>query len=230
MIVVIFLILGLLNAVEATTTISRRAGYSIGNAASGLIFQSSLSLLSRALIFMFMPILGSLADANKLLKDDNDVLVYFLFTPFFLMVIYFSRFSLESIFGQLLMNINDYGTYFKRSKQKYNVNSKTSKLNRKKSYSFYLLVLFAYIPYYLSWPLIIVLLEKFNENRGLILGLSSIFNGINTIIITMWVDPKLAKLGMYKNLILSTYSDLLFVRILSALICLLIIFLTLIFI
>jgi len=222
MTIVIFIILGLLNAVEATTTISRRAGYSIGNAASGLIFQSSLSLLSRALIFMFMPILGVLADTNSLLNSNNEVLVYSLFTPFFLVFVYLFRFKLESVFGHLLMNINDFGTYFKKSKKKYSVELVSSNLNRKKSYSFYFVVLLAYIPYYLSWPIIIVLLDKYNESRGLILGLSSVFNGLNTIAITLWIDPRLAKLGMYKNLILRIYSDLLFVRIFSSIIAFLI--------
>jgi hypothetical protein len=224
MILFVFLILGLLNAVEATTTISRRAGYSINNPASGLIFQSSLSLLSRALIFMFMPILGSLADANNLLSTESDVLLYFLFTPIFLTAIYFSRFKLEGVFGQLLMNINDFGTYFKKSKKTYKLNLVTSNVKRKKSLSFYVLVLVAYVPYYLSWPLIIILLDKFNESRGLILGLSSLFNGLNTIIITVWIDPRLAKLGMYKNIILRTYSDLLFVRIFSAILSFIVLF------
>lgn len=216
MTLLIFIILGLLNAVEATTTISRRAGYSIENPASGLIFQSSLALISRALIFMFMPILGALADANNLLASNMEVLFYYFFIPFFLVIIYLLRYSIEAIFGQLLMNINDFGTYFKMSKKKYVVDKKLSKFKRKKTFSFYLIVLLAYIPYYLSWPLIIILLDKYNEDRGLILGLSSVFNGINTIAITLWIDPKLAKFGKYKNHILRTYSDLLLVRVFSS--------------
>jgi hypothetical protein len=217
MIIIIFIILGLLNAVEATTTISRRAGYSIGNAASGLIFQSSLALVSRALIFMFMPILGALSDSNQLLANDLDVLYYYIFIVLFLIIIYFLRYKIESFFGMLLMNINDFGSYFKMSKKRYFVDKTLSNFQRKKGYKFYLVVLFTYVPYYLSWPLIIILLDTYNEDRGLILGLSAIFNGINTIAITLWIDPKLAKFGKYKNHILRTYSDLLLVRVFSSL-------------
>ena len=217
MIIIIFIILGLLNAVEATTTISRRAGYSIGNAASGLIFQSSLALVSRALIFMFMPILGALSDSNQLLANDLDVLYYYIFIVLFLIIIYFLRYKIESFFGMLLMNINDFGSYFKMSKKRYFVDKTLSNFQRKRGYKFYLVVLFTYVPYYLSWPLIIILLDTYNEDRGLILGLSAIFNGINTIAITLWIDPKLAKFGKYKNHILRTYSDLLLVRVFSSL-------------
>lgn len=221
MIIILFIILGLLNTIEASTTISRRAGYSLENPAGGLIFQSSLSLLSRALIFMFMPILGSMADSNNLLSNKIQVLYLFLLTPGFLIIINLFKINIEKIFGQLLLNINDYGSYFKWSSNIYIVQNERKKLN-KKSISFYLLVLIAYIPYYLSWPLIIILLDSFNEKRGLILGLSSVFNGLNTIIITLWIDPRLAKLGLYKNLILKTYSDLLCVRVLSSFIAFLI--------
>ena len=41
-------------------------------------------------------------------------------------------------------------------------------------------------------------------------------NGINTIAITLWIDPRLAKLGKYKNHILRVYSDLLIVRVISS--------------
>lgn len=218
MTILIFIILGLLNAVEASTTIARRAGYSIENPASGLIFQSSLALVSRALIFMFMPILGALSDANKLLASNLDVLFYYGFIPFFLTLIFFLKHHIEVVFGQLLMNINDFGTYFKISKKKYIVKKSISKFKRKKSIAFYTVVLFAYIPYYLSWPIIIILLDKYNQDRGLILGLSSVFNGINTIAITLWIDPKLVKLGKYKNYVLRTYSDLLLVRLFSSVI------------
>ena len=224
----LFIILGLLNLVEATTTISRRAGYSIRNPASGLIFQSSLSLVSRALIFMFMPVLGILSDNNNILSNYSSVLIYYLCIPVFLIFAYLLRFKIENIFGNILLNLNDYGTYFKITKNKFLIEKTNSKLKIKKFYSFYFLVLIAYIPYYISWPVIIIMLDKYNESRGFILGLSSVFNGLNTIAISIWIDPMLVKMGMHRNLILRTYSDLLVVRVLSSIIAFLILILVII--
>lgn len=222
MVLWLFIILGLLNLVEATTTISRRAGYSIKNPASGLIFQSSLSLVSRALIFMFMPVLGILSDNNTILSNYYSALVYYLCIPIFLLLAYLFRYRIENIFGNVLLSLNDYGTYFKKTKNKFLIEKTNSKLKISKFYSFYFLVLISYVPYYLSWPVIIIMLDKYNESRGFILGLSSVFNGINTIVISIWIDPVLVKLGMYRNLILRTYQNLLFVRLLSSIIALLI--------
>ena len=81
MIALLFLILAFLFCVEAATSISRKSGYAINNAASGLILQSSLGLLSRALIFMFMPLIGALADTGSLYSGGYSITLSFLFLP-----------------------------------------------------------------------------------------------------------------------------------------------------
>lgn len=213
----LFVILGLLFAVEATTSISRKAGYVIANPSSGFIFQSSLSLVSRALIFMFMPMLGYLSDKNNLINDYRGIILMYLFIPFFLWLVYLFRFKIEGLYGVLLLRISESGNYFKKTKNSYTVN--TIKGNSfKKFKKLYLIVFVAYVPYYISWSLIIILLDKYNESRGLILGLSSVFNGINTIIITTVVDPKLAQLGKYNNLIAKVYNDLILIRLFIAIV------------
>jgi hypothetical protein len=116
-----------------------------------------------------------------------------------------------------LLRISESGSYFKKSKNNYKINFIKGNSFRKFK-KLYLMAFIAYIPYYLSWSLIIILLDKYNENRGLILGLSSVFNGINTIIITTIIDPKLAQLGNYNNIINRVYNDLIFIRLFVAIV------------
>jgi len=85
--------------------------------------------------------------------------------------------------------------------------------------------LIAYIPYYLSWPLVMLLLDLFPENRGFILGISSLFNGVNTILLTIFIDPKLSQIGNYKRIVSNIYIDIIEIRILSSLIAFFILFL-----
>lgn len=214
----LFIILGLLVSIEASTSISRKSGYKIGNPSTGFVFQSSLSLVSRALIFMFMPLLGYLADKNELLQALSDVLYLYIFIPFSLGMLYIVRKQLEYVYTILLHRMHIHGSFFKSIKNNnINIKIKSSKkiktLKRAKYFKkLYIIFLLSYIPYYLSWPVIIILLTLYNDNRATILGMSSVFNGINTIIITLFIDPKLTQLGKYKNLIQYIYNDLLLLR------------------
>jgi len=152
-----------------------------------------------------------LSDKNELVSDYRSIIGLFLFIPFFLLVVRIFRYKIEAFFGNILFRISENGNYLKKSRSKYSIDtrkySSSKKFNR-----FYSLFFVAYVPYYISWPIIIILLDNFNESRGLILGLSSIFNGINTIIITTILDPKLAQLGMFNNLIMKIYDDLILIR------------------
>jgi hypothetical protein len=217
---ILFIILGLLVAIESTTSISRKAGYMINNPSTGFVFQSSLSLVSRALIFMFMPLLGYLADKDKLLSNNYELLLFYMFIPLFLYIVYFFRFKIEYIYSILLIRMDKKGSFFKKVQTtgRLNSNVKVSKhFKRSKKFKhLYNVFLLSYIPYYLSWPIIIFLLQEFHDNRGMILGLSSVFNGINTIAITMFIDPKLTQIGQQKRLIQILYNDLVLLRFYAA--------------
>jgi hypothetical protein len=218
MITLLFLILSFLFCVEASTSISRKSGYAINNAASGLILQSSLGLLSRALIFMFMPLIGALSDTGSIYTSGYSIILSFLLLPSMLFLLFIFRVEVERIFLTLLKRVGVHGSYFKKVEAVHDMPKTDSRLRTfKKFKNLYIVVFLSYIPYYLAWPFIIILLNAFPENRGFILGLSSVFNGINTLILTLFVDPKLAKLGMYKNIILSVYNELLLVRLFASL-------------
>lgn len=217
MTIYLFIILSLLFALEASTSLARRCGYEIGNPASGLILQSSLSLMSRFLMFLFMPVIGMSADSNTLTGNPFSVLVGFSFILVALFLLLAIREGVSKCFSHLLFRVNNTGSFFKRVKDNSYLNVTKRKYKFKiRFFWLYLKTYLAYIPYYLSWPVIILLLSFYPDNRGFILGLSGVLNGVNTIIITLFVDPKLAQIGKYPRVIYRVYTELLNLRIYSA--------------
>ncbi|MTB67310.1 hypothetical protein GKR48_10815 [Providencia sp. wls1943] len=218
--ILLFFLLSILMLIEASTSLSRLAGYLLKTPESGLILQSSLALFSRMLMFLFMPFLGYLSDQNNLLGNESLVLLSSLFIPFGLILLYTFKLRVINIYSVLISRVNKHGSFFKGDSIFERV-IKEQSLKKKKIGSlrgFYFLVLFSYIPYYLAWPIVILLLDSFHEQRGMILGMSSFFNGINTIVLTMFVDPKLIKIGSYKKILPPIYLNLIKIRIFSSII------------
>lgn len=216
MIFLLFILLGLLFAVEASTSLCRKVGYEIGHPDSGLILQGSLSIISRALVFIFMPIVGFLADQGNLFDEVFIIFLSYLIIPVILFLLYYNRNSIEFLFKILLFRIIHNGSYFKPTNSKISLSKKRRYRFRKKLLFILKIVFLAYLPYYLCWPIILILLDCFPDNRGLILGLTSVMNGINTIIITFFIDPVLVKLGRYKRLINRIYDQIVLSRFFSA--------------
>lgn len=232
---ILFIILSLLVSLESSTSIARQSGYYINNPTSGFVFQSSISLLSRILVFVFMPLLGYLADTNNFISDSFYLLFLYSLSIFFLYITYFYRISIRNMYSILLLRMNKRGSFFKSSGENivnyisFNQEIKLFK-KFKKFKKFYYIFVISYIPYYMSWPIVIILLQEFNEYRATVLGVSSVFNGINTIIITLFVDPKLAQLGNYNRIIKSIYKDLLFLRLIASVLALFILMFILMFV
>lgn len=213
MVFLLFCLLSVLFFVEASTSLSRLSGYHLGFPEGGLILQSSLALLSRMVMFLFMPLLGYLADTNALLIDFRFIVLFYLIVPFSLFLIYFFKYKFIGIYKVLILSVKSYGTFFKfLSVGVAPHGPKYKRVRLKALRKFYFLVFFSYIPYYLAWPALIFLLREFPENRAMIIGLSSVFNGINTIILTMFVDPKLIQFGKYSYINQSIYFDLIVCR------------------
>ena len=74
------------------------------------------------------------------------------------------------------------------------------------------------IPFYISWPLIILALIIFQDYRATIIGMSALFNGLYTLYLSIIVDPILSKLGNYKNIISIVYDDLVYLKLISSII------------
>jgi hypothetical protein len=204
--------------VEASTSICRNAGYLIGNPAGGLILQSSLGLLSRILVFMFLPIVGAVSDSGNIVSEYYEIALCYMMMPLGLYVLYLNKKHILFLYELLIERVSVNGSLFK-SVFDSNVSKRVQKKRSffKKFKRLYLISFLAYVPYYVSWPIIILLLGVFNENRGLILGLSSVLTGINTLVLTTIVDPKLIQIGRCRKVISIVYNDLIKIRIYSSL-------------
>lgn len=219
LIFLLFTIISILFAIEASTSLARVAGINANNLASGLQLQSGLSLFSRALMSIFMPSLGAMADAGTL--NEQNLLVLYCATgliPISIYIAYLSKYNIIRVYSSIAANLVERGTYLPISISNINANmicdrniSRLKKLN-----TFRVITLLSYFPYYLSWPVIILLLSYFPDDRGLIIGLSSIMNGINTLALVLYVDPYLIKLSKHKRISNLVYHDQINMRVFAS--------------
>ncbi|WP_416777001.1 hypothetical protein ACNFJN_20075 [Xenorhabdus budapestensis] len=225
--IVLFFLLSILIVIEASTSLSRLSGYLLKTPESGLILQSSLALISRMVMFLFMPFIGYLSDQKALLTNEVTMLLASFLMPTGLILLYILNLRVVNIYSVLITRVSNHGSFFRGISFFENlVHSNSLKIRRIKNLNgFYTLVLFAYIPYYLAWPIVILLLDTFYDQRGMVLGMSSVFNGINTIILTMFVDPKLIKIGKCPKLLPSVYLKLIKIRIFASCIAIFLLFL-----
>jgi hypothetical protein len=219
--ILLFFLLSILYALEASTNIARKSGYNINNASSGLFFQSALGILSRLVMFVFMPLLGFLADTSKL--EINYFLLFYLLVPFSILILHTKSRSIEYFYGKIILRLSERGSYFKRSKSVY----KSKPLFKKEilSLKFKISFILIGIPFYVSWPLIILALILFEDYRATIIGMSALFNGFYTLYLSVLVDPLLSKLGNYKNIIAIVYDEIVFLKLISSTISVVLFFL-----
>jgi len=161
-----------------------------------------------------MPLLGFLADTSML--EINYFLLFYLLIPISIFALHSKKRKIEYFFGQILLRLKERGTYFKKAKSTY-----TSKVLLKKeilSLNFKISYILIGIPFYISWPLIILALIIFQDYRATIIGMSALFNGLYTLYLSIIVDPILSKLGNYKNIISIVYDDLVYLKLISSII------------
>lgn len=210
LIFLLFIIISALFAIEASTSLARVAGINANNLASGLQLQSGLSLFSRALMSIFMPMLGAMADAGTL-NEQNLVDLYYstALIPIAICATYKFKVIIIKVYNSIAMNLIARGSYLPISMSKSDsfVIGARDIYRLRKLNTFRMVTLFSYFPYYLSWPVIILLLSYYPNDRGLIIGLSSIMNGINTLALVLYVDPYLIKLSKHKKLSNLVYQD-----------------------
>lgn len=211
-------ILAILCAIESSTSISRAVGSHVKKFSAGLTFQSSLSLFSRALMSIFMPLLGYAADSN-LLADKNLIISTYILVPMLLYLVQINWRIIFIIYLKIINNLIEYGSYF-RFKIINSARNTAPKIKKNTIGLLKLEILFviAYIPYYLAWPLTLLALSAYPDSRGLIIGLSSVLNGINTILIVIFFDPKYLKVNKYIRISISAQVSLLKARTLSSII------------
>jgi len=228
MLVVLFSLLGCLYFLESTTSIARCAGVRAGNIANGLQIQASLALFSRAINSLFLPLLGYLADKNAYsgLTVFELILLASIITLFLVLTL-FIRNNVICLYEGISCGISRYGKLWpiwEKNNNLFSLKLWNGGYIKKKMMWIRLLTFISYIPYYLSWPVCILLLGIFYESRAFIVSITSVLNGINTIILVMVVDPKLIQLSRYKRISESIFVDQLFLRFFASVTSLFILF------
>jgi len=216
----LFLILGLLNLIELTTPIARLSGIKSGELSSGLQLQSSMSILSRVLNTFFMPILGYLSDIQGFeLIDQNRFILCLLILILVMASFYLLKNYIFSFYTSICRSIISEGSIFKfYHHYDYNILlfDKNKTINKFKKIR--RLTIFAFIPLYISWPIIFLLIKHYPENRGFILGISSFINGINSLSLVLFIDPYLIKMSKYKMTSSLLFKDQVNLRFISLII------------
>lgn len=203
--IIIFSVLGLLYILEFSTSIIRRAAYNIDHPEAGLQLQTSLGVLSRFLMLIMMPVLGYMADNDILSFSENQY--YLVITILMYSLAFKIRTSIRKITEAQVRSVLLYGSLFKLTFEKVSYIKYITKKNKifNKLFITYFLI---YIPYYISWPICFYLLEIFNENRAMIISSAGLISGVNTMILNVFIDPLLIKLGRKKKLIDYIYHNL----------------------
>jgi hypothetical protein len=189
------------------------AGVLAGNQVAGITLQSSLGIISRFLMLIFMPALGYMADAKKI--DTSYIVVLNFLVAAFLYAIYKAKNYVLTIYLRFANNVSQHGNYFKQSNI-HNIFNKKIKGISVRFKTIYIIFIVAYIPYYLSWPTVLIFLAKYPDYRAMIIGMSGLLNGFNTIVTALIIDPKLSQLSLYNRVSLQIHNDFLYLRIFSA--------------
>ena len=183
------------------------------NQVTGLTLQSSLGIFSRLLMLLFMPVLGYMADTNKI--NTNFIVELNFLVVASLYVLIKAKSYVLTIYLRLANNVGTHGTYFKQAKI-CTVHNKKFKNVTLRFKSLYIIFIIAYIPYYLSWPIVLIFLAKYPDYRAMIIGMSGLLNGFNTVINALIIDPKLSQMSVYKRVCAQVQNDFLYLRIFSA--------------
>lgn len=238
--IVLIACIHLLLIFEAMTGIARIAGYSIGAPEIGYSLQMAMSVLSRTIMLIFMPLVGLMAD-NKTIAMDYVTLLQLFALPVCLSMVYKFQSTILRFLIPLGLSVRQTGTMFgclnfKNIDQIYQAkidNDRISKIIKKikfKKIIFFKFYMASFIPLYIAWPTILILLDRFHDDRAFVIGMVTWLTAISTILLTLYIDPVLAKIGRNKNVVIAVYSLLVLERIKASLISVFLIFIFKIFI
>jgi hypothetical protein len=189
MLYLIFIGLSVLMTLEFSNTYARIAGVRCGEISIGITMQNALSIIARTVASFTMPAIALVADREVLNKYSNRQLVIAIWIiPSALVLAYMVRHQILSLFLYSAAQLKKHGTI----KLGYIHCRKGLLTKRVKAFnSIEALFLASYIPYYMAWPMTVFLTKIHPEYRATMMSTSTIFTGINTMIIAMIIDPKI---------------------------------------
>ena len=185
----LFLLLSLLYGLESLSSIARSSGIWTGNIYNGIVVQNALSLGSRLIMFVFMPIMGYFFDSGNVVPVSL-ITIANIFAVTGLILVYATRNFCFKFLVKVAFNVKNKGKLGYTNQTHFDLLSLKSYYDKK---AFVIIYILAYIPYYLAWPLTIFLLGEFSDYRATLIAFPTIFTGITTLSISLYIDPYLSK-------------------------------------
>jgi hypothetical protein len=231
MVIASLFVLAYVLAVEATTPLARIAGFRNGNPYSGLSLESTLSVLSRAGMFIFTPVFGILADRNGFSTKTDVIIIGTSLIPVFIILVRLFESQILKLYSSACAGLLRDGTLwslFGRGNQNINIieaieyRSKTSNVQKTRFKWIQVLVFSVYVPYYLVWPVSMLLIARYHDHRATILSACTLFTSFSTLALVLYIDPKMVRLTRCPRISQVIYHRFVTSRIFSAFAALLI--------
>ncbi len=189
---------------ESVAILARYGGVLASSTACGYSFQNVTLTLSRFISFTFPPVIGYLIDQGI----SEERLIFLSYSCFAvgaicLTLVLLSRYIITEFYMRAIIAYNTKNMSLFKSfkaalvtkKDTVNVIVKSKGLNKKIFfYSFLIISIYSSMVLALNF-----LSHQFPENRGMILQFTGIFNGFGTILLTLFLDPLVAKYIDRKN-------------------------------
>lgn len=202
MVILAFLLLSLIMSMEVFVAYIRIYSIKHESYVEGLTFNSAIALITRVFTFMCIPMFAYLADTHDFTSDRFSLTFGFVLIPIYILFCPFIFLRYGGFIGQFLQRIKG-GSYFRKAGTSKKLLKPDLKFLWKLSYvnldqhnkTIYYVIFASYILYYLTWPFVLLIASQFHEYRTTIFSLNTIFTALNTIVMTLFVDPKVTYLA-----------------------------------
>ncbi|MDC1255758.1 hypothetical protein N8128_06205, partial [Paracoccaceae bacterium] len=172
MILLIFGLLSIIYAVEVLTSLARGSGYAVNIREAGFVLQSSIALFSRVFVFLLMPMIGFVGDTAVEFTISKVVLSFTILIAWIPLITLVFRGQILIFFCGVVRNLQQTGSLFQAftmkapGNERVKVPSKPSKKLNKQLKTFYIFYFLSYVPFYLAWPIIIIIMISFPDYRA----------------------------------------------------------------
>jgi len=217
----IFIILGLLMLLEASSSLIRAEGYRLARPDASMTLVNAVNIGSRTLVALLLPGIGLIADLGYAPLAWYEITLFQCVIPIGVGLAIISRNFLTRLAHGRLLGLMKSGSLFFKSHshtvRKGSDEARKRKIRWKLFSKFYLFFAFAYLPHYLIWTLLILVLPHFPDYRATIIALTSVFNGANTLLVTLYFDPAIVGYARRRRVIPGILEDMMLARLVSGL-------------
>ena len=224
-----FALLSAAYLVEMLVSVSRIVGLKAYDLGAAITLQSALALLSRLVVFIYMPLAGLLADFSASDLTPRNIFLSFIITPIALFGL--ARWATGStrLIGVLITRAEETGGYFRSVPAETNCKpislNAFSEINPTSEVRMLLqpqnlALLLSYVLYYATWPAVFCTINMAPDFRTTIFSCAALFTGLNTLVMALVADPQTLKYAKISKLDCENYlKSLIRLRVYGIFIC-----------